>query len=152
MKFKNTSPLGDLDVPALGVIVPSGEEFDVPDELAEAFAGQPHMEPVDDRAHAAVVAAEEALAEVNAELNPEPLGSLGNVGEPAFVEPDDRPAGNAPGEQWAEWLVRTGRATAEEVSGLGRMALRAQFEDREPGSAVADQAGDDPTDNGGDPA
>ncbi len=40
-QFRNVSPLGDLDVPALGQIVEAGEVFDVPDELHDYFASQP---------------------------------------------------------------------------------------------------------------
>lgn len=39
-KFKNISPLGALDIPALGRIVESGEVFDVPDKLVSNFARQ----------------------------------------------------------------------------------------------------------------
>ncbi|KAA9110182.1 hypothetical protein [Microbacterium rhizomatis] len=40
-KFKNVSPLGALDIDVLGLRgVKSGEEFEVPDELASMFVGQ----------------------------------------------------------------------------------------------------------------
>lgn len=46
-KFKNVSPLGDLDVPVLYRIVPAGEVVDVPADLADGFARQPDVwEPV----------------------------------------------------------------------------------------------------------
>lgn len=38
-KFKNVSPLGALDIPAVGV-VGAGEEFEVDDALVEHFIGQ----------------------------------------------------------------------------------------------------------------
>lgn len=41
VRLRNVSPLGDLDVPALGRVVKFGEEFDCP----EAVAGR---EPSDD--------------------------------------------------------------------------------------------------------
>lgn len=54
MRFKNVSPLGDLDIPAVGIIA-AGEEFEVPEHLAEAFAGQAsNYEPVDVDAKAVV--------------------------------------------------------------------------------------------------
>jgi len=40
-QFRNVSPIGDLDVPALGQIVEAGEVFNVPDELHDYFAAQP---------------------------------------------------------------------------------------------------------------
>ena len=47
MKFKNVSPLGDLEVPVLRAFVAAGETVEVPDELAEGFALQPiTWEPV----------------------------------------------------------------------------------------------------------
>lgn len=39
-KFKNVSPLGALEVPALRRIVEPGEVFDVPADLVEYFDGQ----------------------------------------------------------------------------------------------------------------
>lgn len=39
-KFRNVSPLGALDIPALGIIVQAGEVFDVPAALRANFAGQ----------------------------------------------------------------------------------------------------------------
>ncbi|WP_292729615.1 hypothetical protein [Microbacterium sp. UBA837] len=39
-KFINVSPLGALDIPAIGRVVQRGEEFEVRDELAPTFAGQ----------------------------------------------------------------------------------------------------------------
>lgn len=39
-QFKNISPLGALDVPALGRIVEAGETIDVPADIVESFAGQ----------------------------------------------------------------------------------------------------------------
>jgi hypothetical protein len=45
-QFKNISPLGALDIPALGRIVQAGEVFDVPADLADYIAGQPkNFEP-----------------------------------------------------------------------------------------------------------
>lgn len=40
-KFKNVSPLGALDIPALGRVVQAGEVFESPGEFAEYFAQQP---------------------------------------------------------------------------------------------------------------
>lgn len=46
-KFKNVSPLGALDVPALGKIVEPGEVFEVDKTLEQNFANQPDtFEPV----------------------------------------------------------------------------------------------------------
>lgn len=47
-RFKNVSPLGELDVPALGLTIPAGQFMDVTDpELAASFADQPGTwEPV----------------------------------------------------------------------------------------------------------
>lgn len=65
MKFKNVSPLGALDVPALGAIVDEGEEFDVPERVAPFIAGQAgNFEPVDQEA--------KDLAEKLAAPEPEP--------------------------------------------------------------------------------
>ena len=41
VKFKNVSPSGDLEVPALGRVIAAGEVFDVPADLADGFAEQP---------------------------------------------------------------------------------------------------------------
>jgi hypothetical protein len=47
MKFKNVSPLGDLEVPVLGRVVKAGEVFEVPADLGESFAAQSDVwEPV----------------------------------------------------------------------------------------------------------
>lgn len=35
----HTSPLGDLDIPSVGII-PAGEPFDVPDDVAEQLLAQ----------------------------------------------------------------------------------------------------------------
>ena len=40
MKFKNVSPLGDLDIPGVG-IVPAGHTFEASGDLAESFLKQP---------------------------------------------------------------------------------------------------------------
>lgn len=46
-KFRNVSPLGDLEVPVLGRVVKAGEVFDVPADLGESFAAQSDVwEPV----------------------------------------------------------------------------------------------------------
>jgi len=46
-KFKNVSPLGDLDVTALGRVVKAGETFSVRADLARYFEAQPsNFEPV----------------------------------------------------------------------------------------------------------
>lgn len=39
-KFKNVSPLGALEIPALGIVVEPGEIFTVSDALAPNFADQ----------------------------------------------------------------------------------------------------------------
>lgn len=47
LQFKNASPLGALDVPALGRIVQPGEVFEVDATLAPTFADQRgNFEPV----------------------------------------------------------------------------------------------------------
>ena len=46
-KFKNVSPLGDLEVPVLGRVVKAGEVFEVPADLGGSFAEQSDVwEPV----------------------------------------------------------------------------------------------------------
>lgn len=40
MRFKNISPLGDLEVPALGRIVQAKETVEIPEEIAPSFAAQ----------------------------------------------------------------------------------------------------------------
>lgn len=48
-KFKNVSPLGDLDLPLIGRVVEFGEVFEVTDEQALGIAGQAeNWEPVED--------------------------------------------------------------------------------------------------------
>lgn len=78
MRFKNVSPLGDLDIPAVGIVL-AGEEFEISAEIAPHIAGQEsNFAPVDDAAHEAASAA---------------LAALG--GEPAAeppAEPADAPA------------------------------------------------------------
>lgn len=67
-RFKNVSPLGALDVPALGRVIAEGEEFDVREDLAPLFAGQvENYAPVN---ASAKTAAAEALAPAE-ESNPE---------------------------------------------------------------------------------
>lgn len=39
-RFKNVSPLGALDVPALGRVIAEGEEFEVREDLVPLFAAQ----------------------------------------------------------------------------------------------------------------
>jgi hypothetical protein len=40
-RFRNVSPLGDLDVPALGLTIPAGDIVDVKDpEISASFADQ----------------------------------------------------------------------------------------------------------------
>lgn len=43
MKFKNVSPLGDLDVPVLRRVVAAGEVFEVPETLGSVLATQPDV-------------------------------------------------------------------------------------------------------------
>ena len=48
MRFKNVSPLGDLELPLLGRVVESGEVFDLDESLAHLLDGQDATwEPVD---------------------------------------------------------------------------------------------------------
>lgn len=42
-KFRNVSPLGDLEVPVLGVVVKAGESVDVPADLVDGFVAQPDV-------------------------------------------------------------------------------------------------------------
>lgn len=57
-RFKNVSPLGDLDVPALGRVIKADEEFEVREDLAPLFAGQvANYEPVNTAAKAATAGA-----------------------------------------------------------------------------------------------
>ena len=47
MELRNISPLGDLWIPSLGVEVPAGGVFTVPDEAAARFLEQPsNFQPV----------------------------------------------------------------------------------------------------------
>jgi hypothetical protein len=39
-KFKNVSPMGDLEVPVLGRTVKAGDTVEVPAEFADGFAAQ----------------------------------------------------------------------------------------------------------------
>jgi len=50
LRFKNVSPLGDLEVPALGRVVAAGEEFEVDDfEFGVALHWQPgNFQSLDD--------------------------------------------------------------------------------------------------------
>lgn len=41
--FKNVSPVGALDVPALRRVVEAGEVIEVPADVAVGFAGQPDV-------------------------------------------------------------------------------------------------------------
>lgn len=43
MKFKNVSPLGDLEVPVLGRVVKAGEVFEVPPSIGESLVAQPDV-------------------------------------------------------------------------------------------------------------
>lgn len=43
MKFKNVSPLGDLEVPVLRRVVRAGESFEVPADLVDGFKSQPDV-------------------------------------------------------------------------------------------------------------
>jgi hypothetical protein len=43
MKFKNVSPLGDLDVPILRRVVAAGEVFDVPESVGALLKVQPDV-------------------------------------------------------------------------------------------------------------
>lgn len=43
MKFKNVSPLGDLEVPVLGRVVKAGEVFEVPKSIGESLEAQPDV-------------------------------------------------------------------------------------------------------------
>lgn len=53
-RFKNVSPLGALDVPALGRVIAEGEEFEVREDLVPLFAAQvSNFEPVNPAAKAA---------------------------------------------------------------------------------------------------
>lgn len=53
-RFKNVSPIGALDVPALGRVIAEGEEFEVREDLVPLFAAQVgNFEPVNPAAKAA---------------------------------------------------------------------------------------------------
>ena len=56
MKITNASPLGDLDVPLLGVMVKHGETIDVLKEAAERLLEQDIWKPGDRAAETAQVA------------------------------------------------------------------------------------------------
>lgn len=62
-RFKNISPLGALDVPALGRIVQPDEEFDVSTDVAALLGGQGvNFKPLDAKAKSAAKQASAALA------------------------------------------------------------------------------------------
>lgn len=69
-RFKNVSPLGDLDVPALGAVVEHGEIIDVAADLAPYVAGlSEHLSATDTAGKEAALAAQDALDAVSADLN-----------------------------------------------------------------------------------
>lgn len=62
-KFKNVSPLGALDVPAVGRVIDAGEEFEVDEAVAAVLAGQrDNFEALDAAATKAADDADAALA------------------------------------------------------------------------------------------
>lgn len=64
-RFKNVSPLGALDVPALGRVIAAGEEFEVREDLAPLFAGQAeNYEPVNTSAKTAAADAVAPVEEI----------------------------------------------------------------------------------------
>ncbi len=78
-RFKNVSPLGALDVPALGRVIAEGEEFEVREDLVPLFAAQVgNFEPVNPAAKAEQ---EEALQPVESgeEVAGEPVEPEGEV-------------------------------------------------------------------------
>lgn len=65
MRFKNVSPLGDLEIPSLDRIVKHDEEFDVPVDIAPLLAAQTeHFASVDEAAHTATTEALAAWADL----------------------------------------------------------------------------------------
>lgn len=63
-KFRNVSPLGALDVPALGRVIEADEEFEVRPEVAELIAAQAeNFEPVSPAAKRTAKSAANAVAE-----------------------------------------------------------------------------------------
>jgi len=53
-KIKNVSPIGDLDVPALGLTIKAGETVDVADEFAASLLEQPTNWAPADKAAASI--------------------------------------------------------------------------------------------------
>jgi hypothetical protein len=52
-KFKNVSPVGELELPTLGFVVPAGGVVDVDDATAEGFLLQPDVwKPIDSKKEA----------------------------------------------------------------------------------------------------
>ncbi|ONI62625.1 hypothetical protein CSIV_14210 [Microbacterium sp. CSI-V] len=71
-RFKNVSPLGALDVPALGRVIAAGEEFEIREDLVPLFAAQVgNFEPVNAEAQAAQAG---ALSSADDETDGEPGG------------------------------------------------------------------------------
>ena len=109
-RFKNVSPLGALDVPALGRVIAAGEEFEIREELVPLFAAQvENFEPVNTAAQAAQ---DEALTE--GEASPSPVDATD-----AGAEPDGEPGGatDAGDEPDGETGGATDAGDEEEVTG-----------------------------------
>jgi len=112
-KYLNVSPLGALDVPALGRTIEAGEAFDVPDELDEFFNDQAeNFQPVTARSKRSrksepvpgvdvgISDTETGFADSTDEPAPEadeaaPAAASADAGEPA-PEPETPDAGTTP--------------------------------------------------------
>ena len=61
-KIKNVSPIGDLIIPALNLVVKAGESADVSDDAAASLLAQPDNWAAADKAAASVVASTDSAA------------------------------------------------------------------------------------------
>ncbi|GAB2702354.1 hypothetical protein BKA24_001689 [Microbacterium marinum] len=96
MKFKNQSPLGALEIPALGRIVDRDEEFDVPAAIAPLLAGQSaNYEPVDDEAIALVAEMSKPAAETEPGEPDEPVVDATSTKPARKTSTDPAPAASA---------------------------------------------------------
>lgn len=125
-KIKNVSG-EDLVVPALGGrFVLAGQEVEVPADAVYGYTQQePNWQPADEAAKSAHDEGHQAYLE-----------RAGLVErEDGEVEPvSEEPAGNASRDEWAAYVVGTGRATPEELDGKGRDEIRDTFGSNNDGS------------------
>ena len=59
-KIKNISPLGDLEIPSLGLVVKAGESVEVADEAAASLLAQTDVWAAADKAAASLATADDS--------------------------------------------------------------------------------------------